>query len=176
MILLWRKAGGEVDSLPRFVADEGAGLGAAPGADTVIGLAIFVSVIGLGYLCWGLFDLMAYALPAIVGIAAGVAAYHTGAGVFGGIAVAFATGALTLAAGQVAVETSRSVAIRRTVALLFAIPAGWLGYGIALNLAQLGGASSAIWQQVLALSGAVVVGTTAWMRVTTRVRQAPGRR
>ena len=137
---------------------------------TVIGIAVFASVIGLGYLCWGLFDLMVYALPAITGIAAGVAAYHTGAGLLGSIVVALATGALTLAAGQLAIETSRSPAIRRTVALVFVMPATWVGYGIALDLAQLGGASSAMWQQVLALFGAVAVGTTAWMRVTTRSR------
>jgi hypothetical protein len=37
-----------------------------PGTTTMIGIGIFFSVIGLGYLCWTLFDLIVCALPAIV--------------------------------------------------------------------------------------------------------------
>jgi hypothetical protein len=36
------------------------------GTTTMIGIGIFFSVIGLGYLCWTLFDLIVYALPAVV--------------------------------------------------------------------------------------------------------------
>jgi hypothetical protein len=54
----------------------------------MIGIGIFFSVIGLGYLCWTLFDLMVCALPAIVGVTAGFAAYHSGAGVLGAVIVA----------------------------------------------------------------------------------------
>jgi hypothetical protein len=55
---------------------------------TMIGIGIFFSVIGLGYLCWTLFDLIVCALPAVVGVTAGFAAYHSGAGVLGTVIVA----------------------------------------------------------------------------------------
>jgi hypothetical protein len=32
----------------------------------MIDIGIFFSVVGLGYLCWALFDLIVYALPAVV--------------------------------------------------------------------------------------------------------------
>ncbi len=35
----------------------------------MIGIGIVFSVIGFGYLCWALFDLVVYALPAIIGVA-----------------------------------------------------------------------------------------------------------
>ncbi len=34
------------------------------GTTTMIGIGIFFSVVGLGYLRWALFDLVVYALPA----------------------------------------------------------------------------------------------------------------
>ena len=58
------------------------------GTTTMIGIGIFFSVVGLGYLCWAPFDLIVYALPAVVGVTAGFTAYHSGAGVLGAIIVA----------------------------------------------------------------------------------------
>jgi hypothetical protein len=104
----------------------------------MIGIGIFFSVIGLGYLCWALFDLIVYALPAFVGVTAGFAAYHSGAGVLGAVIVAPIAGGFTLGVGQAAIETYPSPKIRTGIALLFAVPAAWVGYMLTLGLAQLG--------------------------------------
>jgi hypothetical protein len=134
------------------------------GTTTMIGIGIFFSVIGLGYLCWTLFDLIVYALPAIVGVTAGFAAYHSGAGVLGAVIVAPIAGGFTLGVGQAALETYPSPKIRTAIALLFAVPAAWVGYMLTLGLAQLGVPSLA-WQQAFALFGSMVVGATAWERM-----------
>jgi hypothetical protein len=46
----------------------------------LLGIGVFFGIMGLSSLCWLFFDLMVYVLPAWVGIAAGFAAYYTGAG------------------------------------------------------------------------------------------------
>ncbi len=131
----------------------------------MIGIGIVFSVIGFGYLCWALFDLVVYALPAIIGVAAGFAAYYSGAGVLGAIIVTVVAGALTLVAGEVAIERARSAALRTIIALLFAAPAALIGYILTFGLAELG-VPSVIWQHVFAVFGAAVAGATAWARVT----------
>jgi hypothetical protein len=131
----------------------------------MIGIGIVFGAIGLGFLCCALFDLVVYALPAIVGVAAGVAAYYSGAGVLGAIIVTIVAGALTLVAGEAAIERARSVALRTTIALLFAVPAALIGYILTHGVAQLG-VPSVVWQHVFALFGAAVAGATAWARVT----------
>jgi hypothetical protein len=130
----------------------------------MIGIGIVFSFIAGGYLCWALFDLIVYALPAIVGAAAGFAAYQSGAGVLGAIFVTLIAGAFTLVAGQAAIERARSATVRTAIALLFAVPAAFVGYMLTLGVAQLG-VPSVVWQQAFALFGAVSVGATAWERV-----------
>jgi hypothetical protein len=130
----------------------------------MIGIGIVFSVIAGGYLCWALFDLVVYALPTIVGAAAGLAAYQSGAGVLGAIFVALIAGAFTLVAGQTAIERARSPAVRSAIALLFALPAAFVGYMLTLSVAQFG-VPSVVWQQAFALFSAVGVGATAWERV-----------
>ena len=44
-------------------------------------IGIILAFVGLAYLSWLLFTLAVYALPAFVGITAGLAAYRSGAGV-----------------------------------------------------------------------------------------------
>jgi hypothetical protein len=118
----------------------------------MIGIGIVFSVIGFGYLCWALFDLVVYALPAIIGVTAGFAAYYSGAGVLGAIIVTIVAGAVTLVAGEVAIERARSLTLRTIIALLFAAPAVLIGYILAFGLAQLG-VPSVIWQHVFAVFG-----------------------
>ena len=101
-------------------------------------LGIGLSVIGLGFFCWLLFNLAVYALPFFAGLTAGLAAYHSGAGVVGGILVGFFAGAVLLALGQVAFATVRSPLIRAAIALLFAAPATVAGYHATLGVAHIG--------------------------------------
>jgi hypothetical protein len=110
------------------------------------------------------FALAVQALPVFVAFAAGLAAYHSGSGEFGAFTVGLIAGALTLAAGQIAVAAFRSPLIRTAIALVFAVPAAMAGYHAALGLAQLG-APAELWQRTFALVGAIAVGATAWTRL-----------
>ena len=60
----------------------------------IIGLVL--SVFGIGFFCWLLFILAVYALPFVAGLTAGLAAFHSGAGVAGAIIVAIIAGGVTL--------------------------------------------------------------------------------
>jgi hypothetical protein len=134
-------------------------------ATTMIVIGIILSFISLGFLCWLLFALAVQALPVFVAFAAGLAAYHIGSGEIGAFLVGLIAGALTLAAGQIAVAAFRSPVIRTAIALAFAVPASMAGYHAALGLAQLG-VPAELWQQAFAVIGAVAVGATAWARLT----------
>ena len=79
---------------------------------TMIVIGLILSVLGVGYLCWLLFTLAVYALPLFAGMMAGLAAYHSGAGL-GALVVGFAAGAVTLVAGQAAFAAVKSPVLRR---------------------------------------------------------------
>ena len=140
----------------------------------MIVIGIILSFISLGFLCWLLFALAVHALPIFVGLAAGVAAYHSGSGEFGAFLVGVIAAALTLAAGQIAVAAFRSPVIRTAIALVFAVPAAMAGYHAALGLAQLG-VPAELWQRAFALFGAVAVGATAWARMALLIPPDTGR-
>ena len=137
----------------------------------MIVLGIILSFIGFGFLCWLLFRIAVHALPFLVGLTAGLAAYHSGSGEIGAILVGSIAAALTLAAGQIAIAAFRSPLIRTVIAFLFAVPAALAGYYAALGLAQLG-VPAELWQQTFALLGALAVGGTAWARLA--VSTPPG--
>ena len=71
---------------------------------TMIVIGLILSVFGVGYLCW-LFKLAVYPLPLFAGMMAGLAAYHSGAGL-GALVVGFAAGAVTLVAGKPPLQPS----------------------------------------------------------------------
>ena len=139
----------------------------------IIGLVL--SVFGIGFFCWVLFTLAVYALPFFAGLAAGLAAYHSGAGVAGAIVVAIVAGGVTLTAGQVAFATVRSPLIRGAIGLLYAVPAAIAGYNGTLGFAQMGIPSEA-WRVAFAMVGAVAVGGTTWARMALFVPPEEGRR
>ncbi|WP_205788979.1 hypothetical protein [Methylocystis rosea] len=126
---------------------------------------IVFNLIGLGYFCWLLFALATRALPVFVAVTIGLAAFHGGAGPAGTIMVALVCGVVTLSIGRIAFATARSPLIRAVIATLFAAPAVVAGYHVALGLADIG-ASSAIWREAFALIGAIIVGGTAWARIS----------
>jgi hypothetical protein len=125
--------------------------------------AIFL-VVGLGFLARVFFDLCVYALPAAAGIYALLAAYYTGAGVIGSVLIGLVIGALTLNAGQVAFARTQSPILRIGVRLLYAIPAFLVGYQATLDLSN-HAVPSEVWRQVFAISGAVFIGYTAFIRI-----------
>ena len=127
-------------------------------------LGIIFSIFGLGALLCLLFTLAVYALPFFVAVTAGMAAFHSGAGVIGAILVAAFVGGATLAMGQIMFATVRSPTIRATIALLYAIPATIAGYSATHGLAALS-MPSATWQMIFGGIGAICVGCTAFARL-----------
>ena len=132
------------------------------GTTTMIIIGLILGALGLAFFCW---LLAVYALPFSAGVTAGLAAFHSGAGVIGAIAVGFAAGAVTLGAGQFAFAVAGSPFIRVPIALLFAAPAAVAGYHAALALAHIG-VSAPGWREAFAIVGAMLVGGTAWARMT----------
>ena len=128
----------------------------------VIGLVL--SVVGLGFFCWLLFTLAVYALPFFAGLTAGLAAFHSGAGVIGALIVGVLAGGTTLVIGQIAFATVRTPLIRVLIGLLYAVPAGIAGYHASLGLAEIGVPSEG-WGEAFAIVGAVLVGATAFARM-----------
>lgn len=126
---------------------------------------IIFNLIGLGFFCWLLFALAAHALPVFVTVTIGPAAFHSGAGPAGAIMVALVSGVVTLFIGQIAFATACSPLIRAAIATVFAAPAAVAGYHVAFGLGRLG-TSSHVWQLTFAVIGAIVVGATAWVRIS----------
>jgi hypothetical protein len=128
----------------------------------IIGLVL--SVFGLGFFCWLLFTLAIYALPFMVGLIAGLAAFHSGAGVIGALIVGVFAGGAALAIGQLAFAAIRVPLIRIALGLLYAIPAGMAGYSVTFGLSQIG-VPSETWRVVFGVIGALFTGGTAWARM-----------
>jgi hypothetical protein len=134
------------------------------GATTMLVLGLVVSVFGIGFFCWLTFTLIIHALPFVVGLSAGLAAFHAGAGVIGAPVVGVVVGALTLFMGRIAFASARSLILRAAIALLYAVPAAIAGYHAILGLSQIG-MSSLLWREGFAWIGALFIGATAWARI-----------
>jgi hypothetical protein len=130
----------------------------------MIVIGIILGAFGIGFFCWLLFTLAVYVLPFFASVTAGLAAFHSGAGVIGAIAVGAVAGIITLIAGQLAFAVIPSLLIRAAVGLLFAVPAAVAGYHATLALAQIG-VPSHDWREAFAIIGAILVGGTAWGRM-----------
>lgn len=131
----------------------------------MIVLGLILGVFGIGFFCWLLFTFAIYALPFFAGLTAGLAAFHSGAGVLGALVIGAAAGIATLIAGQIAFAATRSIIIRAAVALLFAAPAAIAGYHATLGLAEIGVPSHG-WRVAFSIVGAIIVGGMAWARMT----------
>ncbi|QJX05012.1 hypothetical protein [Rhizobium brockwellii] len=135
-------------------------------------LAILTSLAAIGLLCWLLFTLAVFALPAFVGVTAGAWAHGTGAGIPGAILVGAVAAALTLAAGHLLITFVRPMWLKLIVAIVFVAPAAIAGFhaahGIARHLMPSEG-----WQITFSVIGAIAVGITAFIRVAGTAA-APG--
>lgn len=139
----------------------------------MLAAGIALSIVGLGFFCWLLFTLAIYALPTFAGLSAGLAAFHSGAGVLGALVVGFVAGGATLAFGQLAVASSRTPLIRIAIGLVYGVPAAFAGYQVSFALAGIGMPSGA-WQTTFAVLGAVVSGCTAFSRLALLVPPPAG--
>jgi hypothetical protein len=130
-------------------------------------IGLILGAVGIGFFCWLVFTFAVYALPFSASVTAGLAAFHSGAGVVGAIVVGIIAGAVTLGAGQLALAAAGAPLIRVAIALLFAAPAAVAGYHSTLVVAHIG-VSLQGWREAFAIIGAILVGGTAWGRMTLR--------
>lgn len=150
--------------------------GAAPatlvtGTITMITTGILLNIIGLGVFCWALFALAIYALPAFVGLTAGIYTYQAGTGPFGAIVVGFVAGSFALVLGRYAFSIAPAAILRLLIRLLFTVPAARAGYDVTLALSHIG-IPAEWWRESFAMLGAVAVGSTAWARVSMQTDPA----
>lgn len=140
----------------------------------MLAVGIVLSIVGLGCFCRLLFTLAIYALPTFAGLTAGLAAFHSEAGIPGAVAVGLLVGGVTLALGQFAFAGTRTPLIRAIFGVLYGVPAAIAGYQVSFALAGIGMPSSA-WHTAFAVFGAVVSGCAAFSRLALLAPQ-PDRR
>ena len=141
------------------------------GAITMITTGILLNIVGLGVLCWALFALAIYALPAFVGLTAGIHTYQAGTGPFGAIVIGFIVAGFALVLGRYAFSVARAPVVRLVIGLLFAVPAARAGYDVTLALSHIG-IPSEWWRESFAVFGAIAVGGTAWGRMSMQTEPA----
>lgn len=129
-------------------------------------LSIIVALAAIGALCWLLFALATFALPAFAGMAAGTWAYGAGAGLPGSLAAGLACAGLVFGIGQFLIMVVRPMWMKMVVALAFVAPSAIAGYfatdGIVRHLMP-----SDTWQIAFSVFGAIAVGITAFVRITS---------
>ncbi|MFG1423104.1 hypothetical protein [Roseixanthobacter liquoris] len=135
-------------------------------------LGILFSIAAIGGLCWLLFTLAVFALPAFAGATAGAWAYGTGAGWLGAILVGLAAAALTLGLGQALLAVVRSIWLRLAIAAAFVAPAAIAGYHATHGIVKHTMPSEG-WQLTFSVIGAVLVGVTAFVRVIGMAAPGP---
>jgi hypothetical protein len=122
-------------------------------------------IAGICFICWLLFTLAVFALPFFVGLTVAVWAFHSGAGVLGGILVGLVAGGATFGVGQFALGFVPWTWLRLLIILLFVAPAAVAGYSATYGIAHMA-MPSATWQTIFAVIGAIAVGITAFVRFT----------
>lgn len=127
---------------------------------------IFLLVVGIGAFCCLLFNTAVYALPFVTGVWVGFHVLDWGAGPILSFVIGCLAGGMTYGAGQIVFERSHSVALRLATAIVFVVPAVYVGYTGTLQLSALA-MSSNLWEHVLAVIGAIAVGSTAFTRLVT---------
>ena len=139
----------------------------------MIVFSILGSLAAIAVLCWLLFALAIYALPAFVGVSAGIWAHQTGAGIVGAVVIGAVAAGATFGIGQLLLAVLRPMWLKLLVALAFVAPAAGAGFhathGIVKHIMP-----SETWQLVFSVIGAIAVGITAFVRVTSMA--APGSR
>ena len=124
----------------------------------------FLTVFGLGALCWLLFTLAVYALPFWIGLSTAFWLQAAEQGLFvaviGGIA---ASGAVAIL-GEIAFARLRSVPLRLMLGLVYAVPAGLAGFYASSGLTALTGTGETV-GLILAALTALVIGAAAFARL-----------
>jgi hypothetical protein len=135
-------------------------------------IAILGSIAAIAVLCWLLFTLAIYALPGLGGVVAGMWAYQTGAGLPGSVLVGLFAAALVFGFAQFLILFARAMWLKLAVALAFVAPAAIAGFHATLGIVK-HLMPSETWQTVFSVIGAVAVGITAFVRVTSMAPPGP---
>ncbi|WFU33615.1 hypothetical protein QA635_03965 [Bradyrhizobium brasilense] len=131
-------------------------------------------ILGIGFLGWLLFTLAIFALPVFVGLTIGIWSFHTGAGIFGGIAVGLAAGGATFGVGQLALAFVTRTWLRLLIIILYVAPATVASYNATHGIAQMA-MPSPTWQTIFSAIGAIAVSITAFVRFTGMAAGGPAR-
>lgn len=142
---------------------------------TMIIFAILGSLAAIGVLCWLLFTFAVFALPAFAGVSVGVWTYQTGAGILGAVVFGIVAAGATLGIGQLLLIVLRPMWLKLLVALAFVAPAAIAGYHATYGIVK-HTMPSETWQLVFSVIGAVAVGITAFVRITTMASPGPSGR
>ncbi|MDE2466877.1 MAG: hypothetical protein KGO02_24655 [Alphaproteobacteria bacterium] len=129
-------------------------------------------IVSIGFFCWLLFNLAVFALPFFAGLTLGIWAFHTGAGVLGGIAVGIVAGGMTFGLGHLALAFVPWTWLRLLIILLYVAPAAVAGYCVTHGIAQMA-MPSPTWQTIFAIVGAIAVSVTAFVRFTGMAAPGP---
>ena len=114
-------------------------------ATTMLVIGLILSMFGIGFFCWLIFTLTVYALPFVVGLTAGMAAFHGGAGVIGALARRRPRWrAHPCQSARSHSPSSAPCSYAPLSRLLFAVPAAIAGYHAVLGLSQIGVPSLAL--------------------------------
>ncbi|MBN8968176.1 MAG: hypothetical protein J0G95_06905 [Rhizobiales bacterium] len=138
----------------------------------MIFIGIIASIAAIGVLCCLLFYLAVYALPLFAGVTVGAWAYGTGAGWLGGIAVGFIAALVTLGVGHLLLVFVKPLSLRLVIAIAFVAPAAIAGYHATYGIVK-HTMPSEMWQIIFSVIGAIAVGVSAFVRVTTLAGTAP---
>ena len=138
----------------------------------MIVLGPLLVLLGIGFFCWLLFNLAVFALPFFIGLTVGIWAFHTGAGVLGGIVIGLVTGGATFGIGQFALGFVPWTWLRLLLILLFVAPATVAGYSATHGIAQMA-MPSATWQMIFSIIGAIAVSITTFLRFTGLAAPGP---
>ena len=130
-------------------------------------LAILLAALGVGFICWALFQLSVYALPFFLALTVGFAAARSGSGPLAAVVLAVMVGAVSFMAGRSAYRQLSSPIARGALTALFVGPAALAGYHAAHGLMAIGAPAEG-WRVTMGLLGAAVVGWTAFLRLSAR--------
>jgi hypothetical protein len=129
-------------------------------------------IAGIGFFCWLLFTLAVFALPFFAGLTVAIWAFHTGAGVLGGIVVGIVAAGATFGFGQLALAFVPWTWLRLLIILLYVAPATVAGYSATHGIAHMA-MPSATWQMIFSVIGAIAVSVTAFIRFTGMAAPGP---
>ena len=124
------------------------------------------TLFGLGALCWILFNLAVYALPFAIGLTSGMYLYETGQGVFLSIIAGLFIGGFVAALGEFAFDRIRWAPLKLAIGLIYAGPRRDRRISCGKRVLPSSAARALGPSPSLSWLGALVVGGTAWARVS----------